>query len=177
MDELFVCKTKYDYGMYVRLNKIARKKPLIIFISVFCLVIAFLVGLQFYKYISHGLSVPVRLYINSIFLILLIIYLFIGPYITALFSQRIYKGVYDNADITVYSGSIKVDYGSNVLNIDMQQTIIYWFDDDEYFFLSKNKNGKTGCYIMQKNGFQKGSADEFRTFLETNSQFIRENKT
>jgi hypothetical protein len=63
----------------------------------------------------------------------------------------------------------KNTYGRYKVNYNKDQKIKWW--DDKYNFFIYLNNKRNNYFSIIKSGFTKGTAEEFKNFLETNENF------
>ncbi len=176
MEELFVCKITVNYKYIYSLCKFYRKTKLrgtfigiSIWIGAIVLICAIL-GLRVNGQNSSAVIILGIIIMASIGLF----YFFILDSIIARYNmKRHYKNILNTQyTFKMYSDMLECisELGKAELMFD---SVIEWYECKNYFYIP-NKNN---VYIIGKNGFEKGTADEFRNYLETKPQFIREKKT
>lgn len=175
MEELFVNKTTYDYNLFLALtqvnmtNKSKKKssKAADIFFSVSLIV--FLLAVVIDMILNGDFPWGLIILLVIVLLPLLLVKKFLSAEAMAKRTYRTQKDIADKEVIFLfYEGSFRAVYDiSDSTNL-IGDIEYYWKEDENYFFLSRDKKA---FWVIAKSGFEKGTADEFRLFLQSKPMF------
>ena len=172
MEELFVCKITVNYKYIYSLCKLYRKTKLrstFIGVSIWIGAIVLICAILALR-VNGQNSSAVIIFGIIIMVSIGLFYFFISDSIIARYNmKRHYKSILNTQyTFKMYSNMLECisEFGKAELMFD---SVIEWYECKNYFYIPNNQD----VYIIDKNSFEKGTADEFRNYLETNSSFTK----
>ena len=168
MDELFVNEVQLNEKMFIALNKVsgikAKRFPLIV--SIFGLILTITL------WVLNMLPDEMKWFMLVFIVILLVNVMLI--FMPKIFAKSQAKRQIAQGDSLcksiVYSDRMETYMQGISTRHDTINTAFTWTEDESYFFITKDKFSH---HVFDKNGFEKGTADEFRNYLEANSSFTK----